>query len=359
MSRSRCLGVALLALAFGVAVGAPRASAQSPTITVSGVGYAQYLYQLKGDSTFSGNGHQNNFDVTRAYVNVVGKFPAGLTTRVTVDVDGRKAASNQLSIRLKYAYLAWTPDKSPLTFKLGEIHTPLLDWEEALWDYRMQGTMPLERNGYVSSSDFGAGVDGNWGYDKVNMQVGLYNGENYNNAPGDQRKDVMARVSVKVLNTDVAGKVGGLRLTGYAQYGKPTTGGRRQRYLGMISYKSKMLTLAGEFASTRDSVTGGTFAGTAITPVAAKTGRVLSAFGVLNVPNSKFGIIGRVDITDPQTGDATNDKLTRIIGGVSYQVNPNFRLLADVDNVTRQGGVYNNAFNATRSTGYLQAQFTY
>lgn len=359
MSRTRAFGSALIALSLSMAAATSPAFAQSPTVTVSGVGYAQYLYQLKGDSTLSGNAHQNNFDVTRAYVNVVGKFPAGLTTRVTVDLDGRKAASNQLSIRLKYAYLAWTPEKSPLTFKLGEIHTPLLDWEESLWDYRMQGTMPLERGGYVSSSDFGAGIDGNWGYDKVNLQVGLYNGENYNNAPGDQRKDVMARVSVKLLNTDMAGKVGGLRLTGYAQYGKPTTGGRRERYLGMISYKSKMLTLAGEFASTRDSVTGGTFSGTAVTPVAAKTGRVYSVFGVLNVPNSKFGVIGRVDITDPQTGSATNDKLTRIIGGVSYQVNPNLRLLADVDNVSRQGGNYNNGFNSTRSTGYLQAQFTY
>lgn len=342
-----------------IAVGsvASRLAAQSPTITVSGVGYAQYLYQLKRDSSISG--HQNNFDVTRAYLNVTGKFPAGLATRVTIDVDGRKAASNQLSIRLKYAYLAWTPEKSPLTFKLGEIHTPLLDWEEALWDYRMQGQMALERGGYLSSSDFGAGIDGNWGYDKVNMQVGLYNGENYSGAPGDQRKDVMGRVSVKLLNTDMPGKVGGLRVTGYAQYGKPNTGGRRERYLGMVSYKSKMLTLAGEIASTRDSVTGGTLSGAAVTPAANKTGRIYSFFGVLNVPHSKFGILGRLDITDPQTGAPINDRLTRVIGGVSYQVNPNLRMLADVDNVSRQGGNYANGFNATRSAAYLQAQFTF
>jgi hypothetical protein len=351
----QALGIALLALASG----ASRLSAQAPTVTVGGVGYVQYLYQLKQDSSLTGKGHQNNFDVTRAYVNVLGKFPAGLSTRVTLDIDGRKAASSQLSIRLKYAYLAWTPEKSPLTFKLGEIHTPLLDWEEALWDYRMQGTMALERAGYVSSSDFGAGIDGNWGYDKVNMQVGVYNGENYSGAPGDQRKDLMGRVSVKLLNTDMAGRVGGLRVTGYAQYGKPTTGGRRQRVLGMVSYKSKMLTLAGEIAATRDSVTGGTFSGTAVTAAANKTGRIYSFFGVLNVSQSKFGIIGRLDITDPQTGDPTNDRQTRIIGGVSYQVNPNFRVLADVDNVSRQGGSYANAFNATRSTAFLQAQFNF
>lgn len=360
MSRTRAFGLTLIALPLLFAAHAGRLVAQAPTVTISGVGYAQYLYQLKGDSSLSGNAHQNNFDVTRAYLNAVGKFPAGLTTRVTIDLDGRKAASNQLSIRLKYAYLAWTPEKSPLTFKIGEIHTPLLDWEEALWDYRMQGTMAMERAGYVSSSDFGAGIDGTWGYDKVNMQVGVYNGENYSGAPGDQRKDVMGRVSVKLMNTDVAGRVGGLRVTAYGQYGKPTTGGRRQRVLGMVSYKSKMLTLAGEIGATRDSVTGGTFSGAAVTPAANKTGRIYSVFGVLNVPNSKFGVIGRVDITDPQTGSGfTNDRLTRIIGGVSYQVNPNLRLLADVDNVSRQGGNYANGFNATRSTAYFQTQFTF
>src|SRR5262249_46612141 len=75
---------------------------------------------------------------------------------------------------------------SPLTFKLGMIHTPWLDWEEALWDYRMQGQMALERGGYMTSSDIGFGGDGKWGPDKVNMQVTFVNGEGYSGGPGDQ-----------------------------------------------------------------------------------------------------------------------------------------------------------------------------
>jgi hypothetical protein len=332
------------------------AQSQSPSITVGGLIYGQYQYQFHQDSSLTPAGHQNNFDVTRAYLNVIGKFPDGILTRVTVDVDGRKAASNQLSYRLKYAYVAWTPNNSPLTYKLGMIHTPLLDWEEALWDYRMQGTMPLERGGYVSSSDLGAGIDGSWNKNKFDLQLGVYDGETYSGAPGDQRKDVEGRVSFKLLDSDLPGRVGGLRITGYGQYGKPTTGGKRERYLGIISYKSKMVTLAGEFASTRDSTTGD---GT-ITPVGEKTGRVISGFGVLNIPNSKWAVLGRVDITDPNTASAaSNDRLTRIIGGLSYQLSPNLRLLAAVDNVSRQGGNYNNAFNSTRTAGAFIGQFTF
>src|SRR5204862_2385 len=167
----------------------------------------------------------------------------------------RPTGDNSLRYRLKYAYATYTPTGSDLTFKLGLIHTPWLDWEEALWDYRMQGQMAFERAGYGSAADFGAGVDGKWGPDKVNMQVTLVNGEGYSGGGGDQRKDVMGRVSVRVLDTDDSSRVGGLRITAYGQYGKPTGGGERQRLLGMVSYRTKHLTLAGEALVARDSVT--------------------------------------------------------------------------------------------------------
>src|SRR5256886_16552413 len=84
------------------------------------------------------------------------------------------------------------------------------------------------------------------------MQVTLVNGENYNRGTGDQRKDVMGRVSVRVMDTDDSSRVGGLRVTAYAQYGKPTGGGDRNRFLGMVSYRTKQITLAGEAAATPD-----------------------------------------------------------------------------------------------------------
>jgi hypothetical protein len=344
----------LLAL-LGSVAGAGRAPAQgspppTPTVTVGGVVYAQYLYQFKDTAS-----HVNNFDITRSYINVVGKFPSGLATRVTADI--YRNADNSLAYRLKYAYAAFTPEGSALTFKLGEIHTPLLDWEEALWDYRMQGQMALERGGYVSSSDFGLGVDGNWKKDLVNMQVGIYNGENYNRGTGDQRKDAMGRVSVRVMETDDGSKVGGLRLTGYGQVGKPTGGGIRDRWLGMVSYRSKLLTLAGEYARTKDRQDA---PAPPATPQATDIdGQILSFFGVLKVPNSRAAIIGRVDLTDPNT-DVDNNKQTRFIAGVSYQLTPALRLMADVDNVGFEGDApLAPAVYATKTQGLFQAQFVF
>jgi len=334
-------GLILIAAACG---GVARLDAQTPSTTVSGIAYAGYFYQLKDTAN-----HVNNFDVFRAYVNVIGKFAYGIGTRVTADIF--RSTDGSLSYRLKYAYATWTPDKSALTFKLGQIHTPWLDWEEGLWDYRMQGQMAMERGGYVSSSDFGAGIDGTWMSDRINMQVGLYNGENYNKAPGDQRKDLMGRLSVSLLKTDVGGTRGGLRLTGYGQVGKPTGGGTRSRFIGMASYRSKALTLAAELAATKD---------TSLTPVVAtRKGRVISAYGVVRVPPSyKVQIIGRFDSTDPNTS-TNNDRTSRIIAGVAYQVSSNLRLLGDLDMLSYQGGVTTPANEAVRSQAFFHIQFTF
>ncbi|HEY6807185.1 MAG TPA: hypothetical protein VI160_00240 [Gemmatimonadales bacterium] len=341
-----------LALAAGLvsafSLAARTASAQAPaapTVTVSGVAYTQYAYQLKDTAN-----HVNNFSVQRAYVNVLGKFAGGIATRVTLDVTPA-AAGNQF-IRLKYAYFAYTPDGSALTYKLGLIHTPWLDWEEALWDYRMQGSMALDRNGYLTSSDAGVGVDGKWNSDQVNAQLAIVNGEGYSGGTGDQRKDVEGRVSVRVMNTDDASRVGGLRLSGYFGIGRTTAGGIRDRYIAMASYKSAQVTLAGEIASTRD---------------AAGNGNVISAFGVYHFTGSKAAVIGRLDVVKPDkaapstTPGYTN---TRLIIGPSYQLSPNVRLLADVDllsfkNESSLTPAQQLALDATRQTALFQAQFTF
>jgi len=324
---------------------AQTAATQAPQVTVGGVAYLQYLYQVKDTAA-----HNNNFDVTRAYINVIGRFSGGVYTRITADVN-RPAGDNSLRYRLKYAYVAYTPQGSSLTYKLGQIHTPWIDWEEALWDYRMQGQMAMERGAYLSSSDFGLGVDGNWNADRVNMQVGIYNGESYSGGTGDKRKDLMARVSVRISETDDASRVGGLRVSAYGQYGKPTGGGQRSRLLGMASYRTKQITLAAEYAVTRDSTTGPP-------PVAKAPGAVASVFGVYHLQNSKVALVARVDLTDPNT-NIGNNRLTRFIGGASYQLAPNLRVLADLDMLSYQGGAPTPAREATRSQAYFQAQFTF
>ncbi len=166
----------------------------------------------------------------------------------------------------------------------------------------------------------------------------IVNGEGYSGGTGDFRKDAEARVSVRVQPTNDNSRVGGLRVSGYAGIGKANGGADRNRYLGMLSYRTLQYTLAGEFVSVKNG---------------AVTGSIISAFGVYHLASpSKVAFIGRVDVVDPNTS-AANDGNTRIIGGASYQLSPNVRMLADIDRVKPQGG--GTAINQF----LVQAQFVF
>src|ERR1700758_2866237 len=97
----RALSVAVVAAAAGAAP----LVAQAPTppqISAGALIYTQYVYQLK-DSV----NHFNNFDITRSYLNALGRFADGVTTRLLTDVQRVGVvcaipADNSLRLRLKY-----------------------------------------------------------------------------------------------------------------------------------------------------------------------------------------------------------------------------------------------------------------
>ena len=325
----RALAAVALSALTASAVQAQASAQQAPQVSVTGVIYTQYRYT---DEPIAA---KSNFEMTRAYVNVLGRFSNGITTRVTTDILPNTAGND--FIRLKFAYAAWTPTGSSLTYKLGMIHTPYVDFEETLWDYRMQGTIAVDRNGAMTAADIGFGVDGRWNNEQINGQVVIVNGEGYAGGTGDFRKDLEARVSVRVKPTNDNSRVGGLRVTGYAGIGKATGGADRNRYLGLLSYRTQQYTLAGEYVSRTDG---------------AVDGSIISAFGVYHLKNSKVAVIARCDIVDPNTNVA-NNKNTRLIAGASYQMSPNVRLLADLDRLSFESGA------TPTNQLLLQASFTF
>jgi hypothetical protein len=312
---------------------------QAPTITVGGVVYAQYNYQL------SGFDHLNAFDVTRTYINVNARFAGGVSARITPDI--YRTTDGSATYRLKYGYVQYAPGAT--TWKFGMIQTPWVGREEDLWGYRMQGTIAVDRNKFLSSSDVGVSADTRLMDGALDLNVGIYNGETYSKLEGDQRKDLMVRASYRLAETDDNGALGGIRLSAYAGIGKPTGGGERNRFLGMLSYQSKALTLAAEYGMMTDSST--------TTPSPEVEASVMTAFAVVRMPESPIAVIGRVDIVDPNT-DADDDKITRTIAGISYQVSPNLRALLDVDLLSYEGPVAVATYRA-RQQALFQLQLTF
>lgn len=307
----------------------------APTVKVSGVVYAQFEYWAK-DSV----AHTNQFDVTRAYLNALGNFSHGVSTRVTVDVFRNSGANTSLAYRLKYAYVDWKPQPtSPVDFRFGLTHTPWIDWQESLYGFRMQGPVPMDRYGYLTSSDYGLSMNFATKDQAVNGTVGAYNGEGYGSAPGGRFLDYEARASIRLLPSDDNSPRGGLRVSGYAGLGRTDVvgGPARNRYVAEASYKSKLITLAAEGGFAKSDTVNG---------------RVLSAFGVLNVPGSPVQLLARVDRLDPST-DVDGDASTRFIGGVAYNISSNLRVLGDVDAVSYQDLTKQSAANQRQRSKLL------
>ncbi len=318
------------------------AAAQENPVRLTGVVYSEFRALLSDTAT-----HRNEFEVTRAYLNVLGKFDHGIATRVTADI--YRNPDGSLGYRLKYAYFAWTPANSPATLKFGAIHTPWLDWEEAFWGYRMQGSMATDRAGYLTSADLGAGVDLRASDERVNAQFTVVNGEGYAHPAGGRYRDFEARGSVRLSTSDDMSRVGGLRLSGYGHAGKRSDGGVRDRWLGMLSWRSTRATLAGEFAVTRDGNTNRNLDDI--------DGRVFSLMGVLNVPGSPWSVIARVDGVDPNTA-VDDNAYTRFMGGVSYKLGSNVRVLGDLEHTGYQG-TPSAALSAARNRLLFQTEFVF
>ncbi len=332
---------------------APKAQQTTPTVRLSGVAYAQFEYWAS-DSV----NHTNQFDVTRAYVNAIGTFEHGVSTRITADVFRNSAGASSLLYRLKYAYFQWLPSPGAnVDFRFGMTQTPWIDWEEGLYGFRMQGTMPMERAGYLSSSDLGLTMD-YFAKDKglLNGSVGVFNGEFYSNAPGGKFLDYEARGSLRLLKSDDPSIYGGLRLSGYAGIGRidNIVGGKpRNRYVAMLSYKSKVIILAGQadFAKT-----GQPFTTSGTPPVTVDTipdfnARQFAGYGIVSIPNSAVQLLARVDYLDPRT-DRPDDASTRFIAGIAYKISPNLRVLGDIDAVKYQDNA--TALKLFGASTYLQ-----
>lgn len=327
----------ILGVAIAMTMVAGRSTAQTPAapqLTVSGVGYAQWNYNLSGDQ------HLNAFDVTRTYVNFNGKFAGGVSTRVTPDI--YRNGDGTLGYRLKYGYVAYQPNANGITWKFGLIQTPWVGREEDLWGYRMQGPVAVDRAGVLSSADFGLSADAKLANGRFDLNAGIYNGEGYKVAEADQRKDFMVRGSYLLGRTDDNSAAGGFRLSGYAGIGKAAGGADRNRYVGQLSYATTRFTLAGDYVMVENGDV---------------SGRVLSGFGVVRFANSKWAVIGRVDQYDPDT-DTSDDASTRVIAGASYQVSPNLRLLGDVDLLSHEAGDPDLSVDP-RNQALVQLQFTF
>jgi len=310
----------------------------TPSFKVGATIFADYTYQESPEITDADKQTVNlsSFNVGRAYINVTGNLNHYLSFRITPDIvretNGASATAGSYVFRLKYAFGQlnlddWTTHGSWVRF--GMQQTPYIDYTEGIYRYRFQGTVFFDREGQLSSSDIG--LSGHWNFpgNYGDVHAGFYNGENYNRVETNNQKAFQIRGTLRPV--PLGGVWKGLRLTAFGDFDKPSSDGKRDRYVGQVTFEHPMINAGLEYGSIKNRATG------AVPEVDSK------GYSLWVTP--RFGTSGweallRHDQYEPNT-DLENQKRKRDIAGIAYWFHPlqgvQSALMGDYDSTENTG----------------------
>lgn len=397
--------------ASGAQAQAPAPAAASDSIVlaqgkvrIGAVLYTDWAYYAKTgfgpqfvtQTNFPGPDNDNfsTFDVHRTYLNlffmptdwVTFRFTPNLFREIgngTADKFGKTGGApssedGNLALRVKYAYLEFGKifDKSAAfkgtNFRFGQQMNPLIDWEEALIDYRFVTLVPWNYLS-LSSTQVGAALNGAVkanGKQYLDFQIGLFNQASFHAFEQAETKQFMVRGSVYPMGA--ASRFQGLGITGFYNRGTsnaaPDTGTAPvTRIAALVHYatKSNGAAIVAEYDSGKNALSvNNMFSGsepqdllgvgtTAYAAPSALWSAALAGtqtkqrgyyvFGRANVPNTGVGFFGYWHYFQPNTNVADNPlDFDRTGIGVAYRFNRNLRFAVSNQNVL-----------------YRRSQFTY
>jgi hypothetical protein len=307
----------------------------TPSIRIGVVIYPDYTFTTTPE-TIDADGNRinaNSFNVTRAYLNVTGNLSHLVSFRVTPDVareaNEASALNGSLLFRIKYAYAQFNLDDWMTRgsyARFGIQQTPWLDYAEAIYRYRFQGTMFVEREGFFASADAGASFHYQMPANYGDVHVGVYNGENYNRVEVNDQKSFQIRGTVRPF---ARGKMvlRGIRASAFYDGDNYVKNSPRDRFIFGLNFEHPYLNAGFEHLSTRDQ--------TSATRAAADG----KGYSIWATPKSPIGLEGllRYDHLKPNE-TVSNQARKRTIVGIAYwfphQGNVSTAVLLDYDGQT-------------------------
>jgi len=200
--------VSLTALALATVLTATAAHAGGVTVMQDGdsklkIGGKFFLNTTQYDVTKNGVTDTKSVGtaVDRAYFTAKYYFDDQWMMRITTDmhVDSGLAKKNS-NIFLKYAYLEGKLAGDAAVLRLGQSHTPWIDYEQGLWKHRYVSKVLIDTQGYDASSDLGIGLKGKVADGMVAYFATLTSGKGYSHPTtqktASQTFDFDSRVSV-------------------------------------------------------------------------------------------------------------------------------------------------------------------
>lgn len=328
-------------------------------VTMSGhwfIAYRDGYSQSHADeSTPSVRLHESGVVLKRSYFTLKKElsdiFSVRYTQDITIDTEGDDAGN--VETRMKYLYLKVKPRiKSEVFTGLwlegGMVHRPWLDYEQKINSYRVQDNMAIERNKLFNSADFGVTVGGNIGpkMDKKFLKevngamtgkyfsyaLGVYNGGGYSGSEKNVSKVFAGRFSVRPL----ANMLPELQFSTYFNMGKGNTEAEPDfnQLMGFAAWTGRNLTLTAQYHTGE-----GDFKGKYVQAedkAQALKNQGYSFFGEYQFGSSPWALWARHDYFALER-EKEDEIVRRYIGGLTYRVNKNIRLILNTEQTEKMG----------------------
>ena len=300
--------------------------------------------------------------VDRAYFTAKYFFNDDWMMRITLDA-GRDAslAGKKQNVFLKAAYVEGKLMGDAAVLRVGQSHTPWIDYEQGLWKHRYVSQVFTDKYKFDDSFDLGLGLKGTLADGMVQYFITETNGTGYANAGRSGSVDLNTRIGiypVEGLTLDFQFRDG---YRGSKTLGTGAVAGVKSALMqAMATYGTNDWRVGGNYISNKDTAKGGATS-------VAHGGNVTSAYTVTTAGNeaknsayalwawgklaNDFGAFGRYENMNTKLNNAaTKEKLTRYVAGVEYNAikNVKFALVVDATKLINVGGVAANTNKNTR-----------
>ena len=217
----------------------------TPSFRVGTLLFADYTYTAEPTSRDAdGNTiHPSAFNVSRAYLNLFGTLNHWISFRVTPEAARETGSGSSLSgsqtYRLKFAYAQFNLDQwltKGSFVRAGLTETPFIAWEESIYRYRFQGTIMVDREGFLFPSDSGVAFHYNLPGDYGDIHAGVFNGEGFAHSEVNDKKAFEVRGTLRPAPAVAVLK--GLRITGYLQRDNYVAHGPRNRAIAQMTFEN-------------------------------------------------------------------------------------------------------------------------
>jgi len=313
-----------------------------PKITVGALFYGEYFYDFHNEiiNPDGSHGGRNKFALNRGYINLRAELTPEIKVRVTPDIT--RDALGDYKFRLKYGYVGFHDFLKPypsFEVKLGQFEGAWLDYEENLWTYRMQGTMLVEREGFMDSANLGVSLQGKLPAGYGEWQGIVDNGEGYHADETNKYKSFQARLTL--VPAPRIEWLKGLNITGFYTAGKEkvvnTYQLQRDRAIAFMGYKYRDdLFVGGEYLWTRGK---DKFIAQPASKAQNLEGNGFSAMVWYRMPFLKpLRLMGRYDYFD-HDHDSSNNSVNRYIYGISYDLGKYVTFLVNNEHTTADKGL--------------------